>query len=142
MESGIETGLNTGRVVRKFFLFAILLLILILYSVTSSIFEKTGLGIMNNCLESKIGDPIFINDDIIISAKTATLVLNNYFNETHNFLKADLSECGATYIFNGVNTKYMVCENGKVYFYGKICKTKTIKEKSAALIGTLTNTTK
>ena len=138
----LNTGENTPRVNRKFFLFATIILFLIIYTLTASIFEKTDLGIMHNCLYSKIGDPIFVNNEIILSAKSATVVLNKYFNETHIFLKADLSECGATYIFNGVNTKYMVCENGKVYFYGKICKKETLKEKSEVLIGTLTNATK
>ena len=145
MDIGIETGLNTGRIVRKFFLGATLLLIIILYSVTSTVIKDTDLGLMKNCLDSKIGEPVFVNNGRIIGPTAANTILDDYFNETHRFLKSELNECGAAYIFNATTTQYMVCENGNVYEYGKICKTKSIKEKTVQLIDTLnnkTNTTK
>ena len=117
-------------------------MILILYSVTSAVFKDTDLGIMNNCMDSKIGEPIFVNNGRIIGPTAANTILDNYFNETHRFLKSELNECGAAYIFNATTTQYMVCENGEIYEYGKICKTKSLKEKGKDFIDTITNTTK
>ncbi|NOR85183.1 hypothetical protein GQ473_03630 [archaeon] len=97
---------------------------------------------MKNCLDSKIGEPVFVNPSTILSQNTASIILDNYFNQTHRFLKAELNECGAAYIFNATTTKYMVCENGEIYEYGKICNTKTLKEKGKDFIDTITNTTK
>ena len=122
MRIDVWSDRNNNKITRKFFLFAICISIIVIYSVTYTVLESTNLGVMNNCINSKVGDPIFIQKEKIINSKTAEVILDEYFNETHRFLKADLSDCGASYIFNGVQKSYMVCENGKVYEYGKICK--------------------
>lgn len=120
-----------------FFIFVMLVVFIMIFMVTTAIFERNLPEASKNCVAVIEDQPLYTCSSTIKSGTGAKEALADYLNGDVTFIGTLIENCGIGYTFNTSEKIYMICGNCEIYEYSSVCKDYTLAEKFFMSLGML-----